>query len=473
VLVAVAGAALAVLCRKAFGAYFFSETFTYLTSYRAAGESFWRMLASPHGGVFFRPVLWAVNLPWNLWLPPDPLLYHLRNAALVLVNLALLHRILLRTVPVRGARVVAVLFVAFSKVHLTTIGYVAAFSTLVMLSLTLVAMLFLLRGAQSGRTVDGLVGLGAAGLCVFTKDYGAAVVPVLAALWLAYGRAMPARRFFLRWLAPLSVVVAASLVLRAVVVGAPPSSGPYAPRLDAIVSVRKLAAAAGTLGNFSLLEPAHVTGGRGVARWVTGEEGADAGQVVELVLTLLFLGILLATVLALRLLVPLVWGAAFFLPTFLTRNEQMYYLNDLVAAVGLLLGIALGELPRRWTRAWCVLLVVVALNAGASQQRMAYVWYDYASELAPLRGVVHRFGGRKVGRVVAVTTRVGHWQFALDAGGRGTMLGELLRSPDLTVEVVTPADWRGEAAPPPGTLVLDADDGLRVLASTVPGAQAR
>jgi hypothetical protein len=84
-------------------------------------------LLGPRDRSFFKPVCCAASRPWYFPLPPDPVAFHVRNVAFTVVNLALLHRVLLRLVRTRAARTLALLLFAASKVLLTTIGYVMIF----------------------------------------------------------------------------------------------------------------------------------------------------------------------------------------------------------------------------------------------------------------------------------------------------------------------------------------------------------
>jgi hypothetical protein len=189
----VAGALMYALVRAAFTTWFFAENFVYLGQYHAAGEDFWRAAFSPTLWIFFRPVLFAASLPWHFVLPLDPTPYHWRNFAFAALNLMLLHRVLLRLTPSRPARVVAVLLVAVSKIHLTTIGYLNMFDAVVLLALVLLTVLFLLRYLDTRRPYDYALMLAGMVLTVFSKDHGFAVVPVLVATIARGGNRQGAR----------------------------------------------------------------------------------------------------------------------------------------------------------------------------------------------------------------------------------------------------------------------------------------
>ena len=123
-------------------AYLFGENFIFLGQYRANGSNFWRGLLSAHDGIWFRPGSFAAELPWNLFLPPVPLWYHLRNLAFALLALALLNLLLCRLAVAPPARAVALLFFAGTKAQLTLIGYVNLLGSIVILVTLLASLLF-------------------------------------------------------------------------------------------------------------------------------------------------------------------------------------------------------------------------------------------------------------------------------------------------------------------------------------------
>lgn len=428
------------LARKGITTYFFAEAFVYLGSYRDAGNSFLGALLRPHAYIFFRPSLWAVNLAWNLIAPPDALLYHLRNVAFVVLNALLLHRLLLRLVPDRFGRGVAMAFYAVSKVHLTTIGYVATFSTLLLLFATLAMLLAFCRWLEQRRWTDFAVALFFAAFLVFSKDYGA--VAVLLLPFLAWARGAEVWRAVRPYAIPLVVVIVAYAGIRAWVAPAP-GRGEYEPRVDARVFAKKTLQAATTLANVSLFETEGRTGARGLTRLVWADD-SRAGRIAEGVVLLAFLGFAVAAVSRVRL--PLLvfcvaWGGLFFAPTLLGRNEQLYYHNDLVCAVAVLLGAG-----AVWRRVTIAVLAVLALNAEVSQQSMRYTWYELSEALRPLEQYRHVAAKS----VVFVTDDLSKWDFALRADGQAPFVQTLFGRPDLQVRVADRRTFPGE----PGALVI-------------------
>lgn len=456
------------LARKGIRTYFFAEAFVYLGSYHDAGDSFFGALIRPHARIFYRPSIWAVNLAWNLIAPPDALLYHLRNLALIVVNALLLHRLLLRLVPDRFGRAAAMTFYAVSKVHLTTIGYVATFSTILLLFATLSMFVAFCRWLEQRRRVDFVATLIFAAFLAFSKEYGAGAVLLLPLL--AWTRGADVRRAIRPFAIPLVLLAVAYLGIRAWVAPVP-AQGVYEPRVDARVFARKTIQAATTLANASLFETEGRTGARGLTRLGWGED-SRSGRVAEgLLLLALFAGVVALLV---RVRPPLAlvvfcgsWGVLFFAPTLLSRNEQLYYHNDLVAAAAVLLGAASA---RAWRSLTVAIVVVLACNAEVSQRSMRYDWYTISEALRPLEGLAARHRAAPPKRVVFVTSDPPKWDFALRADGFSPFVPTLFGRRDLEVRVVDRRALREEA----DALVIDADAGLRTTfpASPQPPAPA-
>jgi hypothetical protein len=440
----VAAVLVAWLTRKGITTYFFAEAFVYLGSYREAGNSFLGTLLRPHTEIFYRPSLWAVNLAWNLYAPPDALLYHLRNVAFIVLNALLLHRLLLRLVPDRFGRGVAMTFYAISKVHLTTIGYVATFSTILLLFATLAMFVAFCRWLEGRRRLDFAVTLFFAAFLVFSKDYGA--VAVLLLPLLAWARGAEVGRVMRPFAVPLVALIVAYGGLRVWVAPAP-ARGTYEPRVHAWVFAKKSVQAATTLANLSLFEKGGTMGARGVTRLVWADD-SRAGRVAEGVLLIAFGAVFVALVWRAKPPRALVvfcvgWGALLFAPTLLGRNEQMYYHNDLVAAAGVLLGAS-----AVWRRVVVGVLLVLALNAEVSQRSMRYVWYVLSEEARPVATLA--IPGEKV---VFVTSDRARWDFTLTAGGHAPFVQAVLERPELEVRVVDRRTFQGE----PGATIVDVD----------------
>ena len=400
-----AGALLMLLmARPAFDAYFFGENFTYLKQFHDHGDHFLRALFSATDVIFFRPLFFAASLPWHFLLPQNPLAFHLRNFAFTVVNLWLFHRLLLRFVVSRSAHVIAFLLFAISKVHLTTIGYINIFDSIVMLMLLLATLLFFARN-------DLALGYACAILSMFTKDHGVVIVAIVMAM-------IGIRR---SW--PLVIAALAALALRFTIVGSLPTSNPtYTPHLSFDMIAAKLAILTSTIGNISFFDNG-VTGAAATSLWIA------------IVLYFCLIALLLFTLIAGRnraLIFPLVWIAAYFAPTLLNRNLQIYYTYEALAGIALLVGLCLDRYPRlRW--AWIAALVVIFASGLVSNYKSDYYWQMSARAAESLKEpLIEKYRGRAPNEIVFVTAARPFWEFTLQR----PMLQELLHSPRLDVRFI-------------------------------------
>jgi hypothetical protein len=441
----IAAALVAWLTRKGITTYFFAEAFVYLGSYHEAGNSFVGAVMRPHAAMFFRPSLWAVNLAWNLIAPPDPLLYHLRNVVFVVINAMLLHRLLLRFITDRFGRGVAMTFYAISKVHLTTIGYVATFSTILLLFATLSMFLTFCRWLEQRRWIDFVGTLFFTAFLIGSKDYGAIAIALLPLL--AWARGAKVWRAMRPFALPLLVLVVVYVSARAWV-DPDPAEGDYQPRIDARVIVKKSVQAATTLSNTSLFESGGRTGARGITRLVWADD-SRGGRIAEGIVLLAFVAFGIASIVRARpplalLVFCIAWGALFFAPTLLGRNEQLYYHNDLVAACAVLLGASVA-----WRRLTIATLIVLALNAEVSQQSMRYTWYELSEKLRALES----YRDTRADHIIFVANDPSTWEWALNADGHAPFVQTLFGRPELQVQVVDRRAFRGDA----DALVIDVD----------------
>jgi uncharacterized membrane protein YtjA (UPF0391 family) len=423
---------LCVMTCPAFDAYFFGENFTYLKQFHDHGDHFFRALFSATDVIFFRPLFFAASLPWHFVLPQDPLAFHLRNFVFSVINLWLFHRLLLRLVSSRAARLTAFFLFALSKVHLTTIGYINIFDSIVMLMLLLATLLFFTRFVQERRRIDYALGLAFAVLSMFTKDHGVVMVAVVMAL-------IGIRR---SW--PLVIAAIAALVLRFAIAGSLPTSNPtYTPRLSFDVVAAKLAILTSTIGNISFFDNG-VTGASATSLWIA------------IVLYFCLIALLLITLIAGRsraLIFPLVWIAVYFTPTLLNRNLQIYYAYEALAGIALLVGLCLdsgaaaasaaglsrepgARSGRRSTSlqwAWIAALVVIFANGLVGNYKSDYNWQLSARAAESLKEpLIEKYRDRAPDGIVFVTASRPFWEFTLQR----PMLQELLHSPRLDVRFI-------------------------------------
>lgn len=475
---------LVLLTWPAFQSYFFAENFQYLGQYRAHDSKFWQAVFSPTDNIFFRPVFFISGLPWFKLLRTNPLDFHLRNFIFSVVNILLLYRVLLRLVKSRRARILAVLLFALSKVHLTTIGYINIFDSIVMLMLLLLTILFFLRFIAQRNLPDYLLGMVFCTLSVFSKDYGLVSVVIVLALVLTYdlgAGAWPQK--VVGWavrLSPLGVVILIYLSLRYSLIGTiagPPSFNPiYSPQFSFKIAFLKTLILTTGVGNLSIA-PSGATGAAGLGSWLTIKSdrmGAwfstpqyGSVQMICLGDALLYLGLISllgftifqARDRARKFLFPVAWIIVYFAPTLLTRNFQMYYNYEPLAGMAVLLGICLDKSGKALGRIWIAAIFLIGINGALSNYNSQYHW-QVAAEAARRAHVpvVERYRGSKVASITFATEQRDFWAFTL---GGYPMLAELLGQPGLKVNYIShdeiPARISTLGA---GNLLFDIDNGF-------------
>jgi hypothetical protein len=157
-----------------------------------------------------------------------------------------------------------------------------------------------------------------------------------------------------------------------------------------------------------------------------------------------------------------VWIAAYFGPTLLTRNIQMYYLYEALAGAAVLLALCLDRGDRRLRAAWAGALVVIAANGLVSNYTSLYTWQFVANAAqqadAPLV-LAHR--GAPLEAVTLVTRDRPFWEWTLTKDGKGPLLPELLHRPALTVRFIDYAALPALAGEASNThLFFDVDNGF-------------
>src|SRR6267143_1133549 len=176
---------LLILSWAAFRYFFFGEAFWALRIYNEHNDSLWRAAFSRIDGMFFRPGFFLALISWDFVLPPDPLVYHIRNFVFCAVNLFLLHRVLLKFVRSRPARIISLGMFSASKIYLTVIGYLNIYEVSILLLTMLLTVLFWFRYIESRRTYDYLLALVFCAVNVYCKDNGFLIVGILAAMIVA------------------------------------------------------------------------------------------------------------------------------------------------------------------------------------------------------------------------------------------------------------------------------------------------
>ena len=475
----------------AFRSFFISENFEYLGQYRAHCSDFWRAIMSPTNHIFFRPVFFASSLPWYYILPLEPWAYHLRNFVFSVFNILLLHRVLVRLVISRYARILALLLFTLSKIHLTNIGYINIFDATISLILLLSTVLFFLRYIAHRRTYDYGFGLLFCFLTTFGKDYGLVVTLVVTALVFSYGIKQSERRadalWWLRRLLPLPCMAILYLGFRYAIVGPLPASDPvYAPEVSLHVTITKLIIFTSTLGNLSLAFNG-ITGASGLGTWLmmdAGRMGPFLSETVQGTITriswgdavqyLTLLAVLFATLLRGRragtaLLFPLIWIVVYIGPTLLTRNLQMYYNYEPLAGVAVLLGICLDRADRRLLSVWCLAMVAIGVNGFVSNYTSLYGW-QYVSNIAKKaeQPVIEAYRGRPIESFTFVTSEKPLLQFALGSDNY-PMLPELMKLPALQVRYVSREELPAQLSHKNSSnLFFDSDNGFAEYSNEQP-----
>jgi hypothetical protein len=453
-----------VMSLPAFRADFIGENFVSLGLYRTAGGDFIDAIFSPSAGIFFRPVLRALLILSDLMLPMRPISGHIRNFVLTIIALALFYRLLIQFVDSRFARVAGFSFLAISKVHLTTIGYMNVIDPMVMLILLVSAILATNRFLDDGRPLHYWTAVLCCGLSVFSKDYGLAAAPVLIAFLIVNRGRLPARsrHGWLMLAAPFGVLVVLYLVVRYFAVGLPDmNNAVYAPRLSFDSAVRKLVNLSATACNLAFLNrSAYGEGGLWafLAERITGvtlsPRWADAPFYAG------FLILLSVTVFRLRkqprlLVLPVVVVCSYLGPTLLTRNQQIYYNYESIAAAGLVIALALAGATKRFVIVWGCALVVIAAHGVYSNYTSRYFWQDAARLVSRARGpVIEANAGKSVESVTLVTDSKEFVHWALAAG---PLIPELMGRPGLRVRVIRPEEFERARHSDESNLVFDVD----------------
>ena len=478
VFVAVASLLLLVMTLPAFKTFFFAENLVYLGLYRAHGNSYLKTVFSPGAGIFVRPFFHAATLPWDFILPTEPWIYHVRNFVCTILNLFLLHRVLLRLVASRWARGLALLFFAVSKVHLTNIGYINIYDSIIMLTTLLATVLFLLRYLANKRPVDYALTLLFGLFSIFGKDYGLVIIPLAILAVVLYDITPNDWSSRLRWWAlrftPLFLMAIAYLGLRYMVVVTPVMTNEvYSPKLSLQLTGRKFLDLTSTMGNLSLTD-AGVVGGSGLGMWISSAVSAlhNQGVWIEWLFYAGLMGLILITLVIGRragwkLLFPAAWVLLYFAPTLLTRNQQIYYLHESLAGMAVLIGMCLERASRPFLRTWALALVIIWANGMVSNYTSLYNWQRAANMVEQIKKpVLEAHRGEHLDAITFVTASPPVWRWALTANYSAPLIPEILKLPNLRVNVIRYSELANNQARPGETMLyFDVDKGFKELSS--------
>ena len=481
IITAVGGAIIFLMARKAFDAFFYGENFSYLQLYYTHNSDFWRGFFSPINGIFFRPIVYAFQLPWHFLLPPSPLAFHIRNFGAILLILFLLHRVLCQITYSRIARISGCAFFVVSKIHLTLIGLIGSTDTLVLSSLMLLTVLFFLRFTRSRSKWDYIWTLVFCTLAIFSKDYGIVVCAVLLPIAAIYGFDRSNTTRDLRWWSwrflPIFSIAIVYFSLRLVIVGSiisAPSSAKvgsianYAPRFSISEIAQKIPLFLSTLFNMSFVDDGS-TGGTGLPHWI---QAISQSPNVSMSNALYFSACMALFCAFLwcgrtggfKLLFPLIWIVAYLGPTLLIHGVNAYYHFEPMIGIAVLIAlIADASNPRFALPCLLPLLTLIGVSGALSNQEPRYHWSHISAQLVSLKGaVIERYRDVSLLSITfaAPDERQVFWRFAL----ADPMLQELTKNHQLQVRYTTYTDvaYRRVSADSQN-LILDADNGFTPL----------
>ncbi len=451
----ISGAAVLVLIVSfpAFSGFFFAEDFTYLGLYRSAGNHFWQGIFTPIGGTFIRPAMAAWYLLFNTFLPVIPLAHHIRNWLMTIVAAALLYELMRRLVPDPLARAVGLSIFAISKVHLTTIGYINCNDSIMSLIQTEAAVYFLIVHFQTRRVLFLYLCYAAYTLEVFSRDYGAVIGAIMAAVIFLQAAA---ERLRLRWvtaqLVPFIGISLLYVLIRVAILGNPfashSSGSAYHLGFNWLPIAYRIWLFGGNIFNVSLSE-IQVTGSGSFATLLHIVAPGVVRSTRPLDIAFVFAAAaLLAGSLAVavwrdkRLWLPVVWIAVFIAPTFLIQNIQIYYILEPVGGLALLVSMIFGNLSNlAWKNLWIALLAAMAVNSAIESRFVnVYSWRfcANAAQRAYVEAIRPHLGQhlRSWTLMVPDARQMDFWSYTLTANDSCPMIPALLRQPGLQAKVV-------------------------------------
>jgi fucose 4-O-acetylase-like acetyltransferase len=389
---------------QAFTAFFMGEDFSWIAIYLASGQNMLKAMLPQ--GPFFRPMVtfWSVVL--GMPLPGDPVIFHIRNLSLNLINVLLLYQIMLLTVRWRTARLIGIGVFILSKVHLTIIGWIQSVDQAMTLMQFLVCILFLIRYLQKRRWVDYVIALIFFTLGIFARDYS--VIFVLVVLILIFFYPLEDAEGSVRgkeWLrsavplvkvaAPFVLLAALYLVVRFYLAGLPPTVGnaenttSYALRFEPDRIFRNSVIFAGNLFNLSAADLFPADRSMIIGRMGYGDLSTLLTRLPAINLGYLFVvlvgGTLLLVITALIglkqrpwIAFTLAWIVLMIGPTFLVEWGVIYYAYESIAALALFVALVIDQSAARrgvLTVAWVVTLAILTLNSiGHGQYADQYSW---------------------------------------------------------------------------------------------------
>lgn len=455
---------LLLLSWPAFRYYFYAEAFWALRIYDQNGRHLWRAAFSKIDGMFFRPGFFLAHLTWIFILPPNSLIYHIRNFVFCAATVFLLYLVLLKLVRSRSARILALALFAVSKMHLSIIGSINTYEASVLLMNELLTVWFWIRYLEKRRTLDYVLTFGFCTLAVYSKDNGFIIIAILAAMVLALApRVTDLKSEIKYWVVrfvPFVAVAVSYVGLRYVLTGPlNPNNPVYSPRLSLYVAARQTAGFLATVGNLALTSPGSM-GARGLTGVLAGNS-----KILEFVLCAALWLFILYTIWLARsswrlMTLPIAWIGCYLLPVFLIRNHQVYYYQEPLVGLALLIGICLAQGSRPLLRTWILVVTLIAVNGLISNMRSLYDWQYTANQVAVVKPLVESYRTNPPKSIVFMTSpeRRDFWIFAIG----GPTVPYLMGSRDTRVEILDRnsdefANRRAQANT--GVLFFDLDKG--------------
>lgn len=435
---AVASFLLLVLSWPAFSYFFFGENFIHLRMMDEHGRDLWRAAFSRLDGMFFRPGLFFASIAWDYILPANPVVYHIRNFVFCVLNIFLLYRVLLKFVRTRPARLIAISILAVSKLYLTIIGYINLYESSILLMTILLSVLFWFRYIEARRKSDYILTLVFFTLSAYSKDQGFIVIGILAAMSLNLAvRPGNLKRQLLHWFlrfVPFAMVSLSYIWLRYVLTGPINHDNPiYSPKLSLSVAVWQTTGFLATVGNFSVTDPGTM-GERGLSLLLTPNSRILEFVLIAALWIMIFYTLWMARSAWQKLLVPAVWIGLYLGPVFLVRNHQMYYYEEPLVGLVLLIGISLERAGRRLLATWAVIVVLIAMNGFLSNRSSYYHWQFAADQAEIVKPLVDSRKNNPPRSIVFLTPsgQIGSWTYAI----REPLVPHLLGSPDTITKIV-------------------------------------
>ncbi|MEK6282048.1 MAG: hypothetical protein AABN95_16965 [Acidobacteriota bacterium] len=354
---------------------------------------------------------------------------------------------------------------------MTIIGYTNIYESSILLMTILLTVLFWFRYIETRRKWDYVLTLVFCTYSVYCKDNGFIVTGILAAMILGLAiKPIDAKGQLLYWFprfVPFVIVSASYLVLRYVLTGPLNPNNPiYSPRLSFSVAVWQATAFLATVGNFSVTNAAAM-GERGLSLMLANSRILEFALVALLWLIIIYT-LWQARSLLRKLLVPLVWIGLYLAPIFLIRNQQVYYYQEPLVGLVLLIGISLERASRPLLLTWCVIVALIAANGFVSNRRSLYNW-QHAAKLAEIvKPLVASRKNNPPKAIIFISSpeQLANWIFTI----REPLVPHLLGSPNTRVQVVDrtsvgydKVSQTLDRPAPEGTIFFDLDKGTLVL----------